>query len=256
MPWAKNAGTLMFGKWSVRSLSGFPGGCRGYEMSSRPSAKAASSAAAIVACRPPCTNGGGIGCHLETHPYSMTNRLTPWTVVANPFLAASTRLIPAPKRPQTTRPLGPERSSGACGFSRQSFRRLNSVGSGADLRRGHILSLQTLRSFLDLKLDFVSFFEFAIAIHHDRREMHENILPVRALDESVPFLCAEPLDYSCFFHCSLHKENTDRRKSTAGRRSSRPRFYCTSPDASIYPTVPTLNRSCVKLTWDFIEKSL
>jgi len=53
-PWAKKDGNRNEGKCAVRSCCGFAGGWSGYDIKSKPDASSAeSSAASIVACRPP-----------------------------------------------------------------------------------------------------------------------------------------------------------------------------------------------------------
>ena len=53
VPCTNSAGVRRRGKCDVRTSSGFFGGCRGYESNKRPSQHCGSSAASMVACRPP-----------------------------------------------------------------------------------------------------------------------------------------------------------------------------------------------------------
>src|SRR5579862_4341814 len=63
-----------------------------------------------------------------------------------------------------------------------------------------VLSLQTLRSLLDFKLDGLPFVQALIAFSLNCREVHEDILAGLALNESVAFAGVEPLHSSLFSH--------------------------------------------------------
>ena len=53
LPCTNNAGVCNFGKCASRFCSGLRGGCSGYDSNTNPDASSGSSAASIVACRPP-----------------------------------------------------------------------------------------------------------------------------------------------------------------------------------------------------------
>src|SRR5467141_2523222 len=61
----------------------------------------------------------------------------------------------------------------------------------------NVLSLKALRALLHFKLDCLTFVEGLVTVHHDRGEVHENILSGLTLDKSEPFRSIKP------FHCSL-----------------------------------------------------
>src|SRR5687768_3243183 len=61
--------------------------------------------------------------------------------------------------------------------------------SQLDVRR-----LQALIALHDLELDALAFLEGLVALHGDRGEVNEDVLPFLALDEAVALLVREPLD--------------------------------------------------------------
>ena len=68
------------------------------------------------------------------------------------------------------------------------------------LEANDVLSLQTLRSLLDFKLDGLAFVQALIAFGLNSREVDENVLAGLALNESVTFAGVEPLHSSLFSH--------------------------------------------------------
>jgi hypothetical protein len=64
------------------------------------------------------------------------------------------------------------------------------------------VGLQTFGTLADLKAHWRSFFQSAIAVALDGREMDENILAAFAFDESVSLGRIEPLDCTLFFHAT------------------------------------------------------
>jgi len=53
------------------------------------------------------------------------------------------------------------------------------------LEAGNVLCLKALGALLNFKLHCLAFVEGLIAVHHDRREVDENILSCLPLDEAV-----------------------------------------------------------------------
>ena len=53
------------------------------------------------------------------------------------------------------------------------------------LEPGNVLCLKALGAFLDFKFHCLAFIEGLIAVHHDCREVDENILSCLPLDEAV-----------------------------------------------------------------------
>src|SRR6266404_4382196 len=72
--------------------------------------------------------------------------------------------------------------------------------SPQELEACNVLSLKALRALLHFKLDCLTFAEGLVTVHHDRREVHENILSSLTLDESEPFRSIKPLHRSLFLH--------------------------------------------------------
>src|SRR5580698_1918816 len=66
-----------------------------------------------------------------------------------------------------------------------------------------ILGLQSLGAPLHLELHLRTFFQSAISIHLDRREVNEHIIAVRALDEAIALGGVKPFHSPFFSHyCS------------------------------------------------------
>src|SRR5580698_11195811 len=63
-----------------------------------------------------------------------------------------------------------------------------------------ILSLQSLGAPLHLELHLRTFFQSAISIHLDRREVNEHIIAVRALDEAIALGGVKPFHSPFFSH--------------------------------------------------------
>lgn len=70
----------------------------------------------------------------------------------------------------------------------------------AHSQEGDVFGLQTLSTLSHRKLNGLSFFECAIAVRLDRREMDEYIFARLPLDESVSLGGVEPLYSTLFFH--------------------------------------------------------
>lgn len=68
----------------------------------------------------------------------------------------------------------------------------------------NVSSLQTLRSFNDIKRHALAFFERAVAAPLNGAEVHEYIFTVLDFDKSEAFLSVKPLD------CSLTHKNSSR----------------------------------------------
>jgi hypothetical protein len=68
------------------------------------------------------------------------------------------------------------------------------------LEAGNVLSLKAFGAFLYFKLHGLTFVERFVPVHHDRREMNENIFPGLALDKTIALRSIEPLHCSLFLH--------------------------------------------------------
>lgn len=68
------------------------------------------------------------------------------------------------------------------------------------LGTGYVLSLEALWTSLHLELHFCAFLQRAISTHLDRREMHEDIITIRALDKSIALGGVKPFHYTFFSH--------------------------------------------------------
>src|SRR6266478_1708756 len=68
--------------------------------------------------------------------------------------------------------------------------------------RDHIVRKQSLWSVFHFKLDACAFRQTLVAIHLNGGEVHEYFFAALALNESVPFVGAEPLHCSLFLHRS------------------------------------------------------
>jgi hypothetical protein len=73
--------------------------------------------------------------------------------------------------------------------------------AGLYLRTSYVLGLQTFGPAFHLELHLRALLKSAIPIHLDSREMHENIIAVRALNESVALSGVKPFDNTFFSHC-------------------------------------------------------
>src|SRR5579871_3516795 len=71
---------------------------------------------------------------------------------------------------------------------------------GCGSSRSHIGRLQALRTPRHLKLHLGAFFQAAIPLGLDRREVNEHVFAVLALDEAISLGCVEPLYCTFFFH--------------------------------------------------------
>jgi len=68
------------------------------------------------------------------------------------------------------------------------------------LEAGNVFSLKAFGAFLYFKLHGLTFVERFVPVHHDRREMNENIFPGLALDKTIALRSIEPLHCSLFLH--------------------------------------------------------
>src|SRR5262245_2746338 len=66
----------------------------------------------------------------------------------------------------------------------------------------HLLGLRTLLALGNLEFDARPVVERLVAVHLDRGEVDEDVLPTVNRDESVPLLAVEPLD-GALCHCAL-----------------------------------------------------
>jgi hypothetical protein len=78
---------------------------------------------------------------------------------------------------------------------------------------GDVRSLETLWAPLDLKLDFVTFVQRAVAFADDRLVVNEHVFARLTLDESVTLGTVEPLYYSLF-----HRESPRKMELTGVRQ--------------------------------------
>jgi hypothetical protein len=69
------------------------------------------------------------------------------------------------------------------------------------LEAGNVLCLKAFGAFLYFKFDCLTFVERFVSVHHDRREVHENIFTGLTLDKTIALRSIEPLDCSLFLHC-------------------------------------------------------
>ena len=65
------------------------------------------------------------------------------------------------------------------------------------IKRYNVDGLRSTRVGLDGKLDALSFKQVLVPIPPDRREMDKHVVAAFALDKTVPFAPAEPLDFAC-----------------------------------------------------------
>src|SRR6266436_5690481 len=70
------------------------------------------------------------------------------------------------------------------------------------LDRGNVLSLKAFRALFHFKLHGLPFVKGLVAVHGNRREVHENIFSGLALNETKAFGGIEPLHCSLFLHFS------------------------------------------------------
>jgi hypothetical protein len=68
------------------------------------------------------------------------------------------------------------------------------------LRTVYVLGLQTFGASLYLELDLRAFLKRSVAIHLDRREVHEHIIAIGTLDKSVSLGGIKPFDNTFFSH--------------------------------------------------------
>src|SRR5271157_2913518 len=68
------------------------------------------------------------------------------------------------------------------------------------LRASHILGLQAFGAPLHLELDLRAFLKRPISGHLDRREVHKDIISVRALDEAIALRGVKPFHNTFFSH--------------------------------------------------------
>jgi hypothetical protein len=69
-----------------------------------------------------------------------------------------------------------------------------------DLRTIDVLGLEALWTSLDLELHLRTLLERPVSIHLDSREVHEYIIAVRALDETIALCGVKPFNYTFFSH--------------------------------------------------------
>ena len=69
------------------------------------------------------------------------------------------------------------------------------------LEAGNVLCLKAFGAFLYFKFHCLTFVERFVSVHHDRREVHENIFTGLTLDKTIALRSIEPLDCSLFLHC-------------------------------------------------------
>jgi hypothetical protein len=62
-----------------------------------------------------------------------------------------------------------------------------------------VLSLQALGALLDFELDSLPFIQALVTLGLDRREVHEDVLTGRALDETITLCRVKPLDSTLLF---------------------------------------------------------
>jgi hypothetical protein len=68
------------------------------------------------------------------------------------------------------------------------------------LEAGNVLCLKAFGAFLYFKLHGLTFIERFVSIHHNRREVYENIFPGLPLDKTITLRSIKPLDCSLFLH--------------------------------------------------------
>ena len=66
-------------------------------------------------------------------------------------------------------------------------------GSDDVLKRRDLRRLRALVALDDLEADALTLGQRLVAIHRDRREVDEDVLPTRALDEAIALLVRKPL---------------------------------------------------------------
>src|SRR5665647_3791764 len=71
---------------------------------------------------------------------------------------------------------------------------LHNVGSDSSLDRLDVRGLCALRTLHNLERHTLAFGQRLVAVHADRREVHEHIVAAFALDEAVALLVREPLN--------------------------------------------------------------
>jgi hypothetical protein len=74
------------------------------------------------------------------------------------------------------------------------------IYAGLYLRIANVLSLQALGPAFHLELYLRTFLERAVSVHLDRREVHEHIIAVRALDETIALCGVKPFHNTFFSH--------------------------------------------------------
>jgi hypothetical protein len=68
------------------------------------------------------------------------------------------------------------------------------------LEAGNVLCLKAFGAFLYFKFHCLAFVERFISVHHDRREVYENIFTGLTLDKTIALRSIEPLNRSLFLH--------------------------------------------------------
>jgi hypothetical protein len=68
------------------------------------------------------------------------------------------------------------------------------------LEAGNVLCLKAFGAFFYFKFHCLTFVERFVSVHHDRREMYENIFTGLALDKTIALRSIEPLNCSLFLH--------------------------------------------------------
>ena len=72
----------------------------------------------------------------------------------------------------------------------------------ASLRAIYVLGLQAFGAALHFELNLRTLFECPVAIHLDRREMHEHIISIGSLDKSIALGGIKPFHNTFFSHYS------------------------------------------------------
>jgi hypothetical protein len=74
------------------------------------------------------------------------------------------------------------------------------IYAGLYLRIANVLSLQALGPAFHLELYLRTLLERAVSVHLDRREVHEHIIAVRALDDTIALCGVKPFHNTFFSH--------------------------------------------------------
>src|SRR3974377_1261283 len=71
------------------------------------------------------------------------------------------------------------------------------------LRPRNVLGLQSLWTFLHLEFHFATFVQSTVARHLDGGEVHEHVLTVGPLDETIALSGVKPFHDTFFSHCYI-----------------------------------------------------